>query len=322
MTNKPTASSPFRAILFLIACATYTNAAIVEFGACFQQTTNSHRCAISRSFCKADLDEVWFKPFQLKSSDGRKLCTCDDTHIGNCSPNHGYRGNCALEELSCPADNEYFRSSIYFYNDGASCMCHGMVAHPYSNNVIEMEKTMYGACETNGVYRCAIYSNSCESDELWLSPIELEQIGKPGCTCDKVLVGSCYNPLSSEPQCVVDSDSCDNASDFLSAFATKEMDQECLLCSSGVFGEKEKSNDDGGGNDDDAKEKVLNDPAYKTVPQQITQPTNGISKKSFGVVLGFMCTGLTTSLILAVFIGIKKKGSKGGVQAEKSGSVL
>jgi len=201
-------------------------------------------------------------------------------------------------------------------------MCHGMVAHPYSNNVIELEKTMYGSCEKNGVYRCAVYSNSCENDELWLSPIELEQIGKPGCTCDKVHVGSCLNPFSD--QCVVDSDSCDTASDFISSFATKQMGKECLLCSSEVFEEKNPNVLLTPSGDDDTpygdEEKALDDDTYKTVPQQINN--NDVSKKAFGVALGFMVAGLTTSLILGVFIVLKKKESKGGVQADKSGSVL
>jgi len=199
-------------------------------------------------------------------------------------------------------------------------MCHGMTAHPFSNNVIETEKTLYGACEKNGEYRCAIYSNSCEGDELWLSPIELGEIGIPECTCEKVLVGSCINPFSDS--CVVSSESCDKESDFISAFATKEQGKECLLCQSNVFEDDndEYNNDDD--NDDDNVEveaTELNDDRYKSVPQ----PIDGVSKKSYSIVLGFMFAAMTVSIILSILIFMKKRGTKSvGRQVEKTGSVL
>jgi len=319
MNTTPAATAPLKKLLGLLLCAISTNADVVEFGACFQKSTNSHRCAINSSYCKEGLGEVWFKPYELKSSDGRKLCTCGDTHIGACSPNHGFRGNCALEKPTCPANNDFY-GNVYFYNDGASCMCHGMTAHPYSTNTIETEKTLYGACEKGDEYRCAVYTTSCEQDERWLSPIELTELGKPQCTCDKVMVGSCFNPISD--QCAVDSESCDDAKQFVSPFATKEQGKECFLCGIDVFDENLVLSDAEKNAEKNADDNSLDDDKYPDNEAHLK--SDGVSINAYRLVLGFMIAGVVCSAILTTLIVIKKKEEPTRDDASKSvnGSVV
>jgi len=353
--TKPSATAPLMTLFGLLLCVTVVNAETVELGACFHHDTNSYRCAMNSAFCRVDYDEKWIKPFNLQVLDGRKLCSCSDAHIGNCSPSHGYRGNCAHEEMACPADNEYFNSQIYFYNDGASCMCHGMVAHPQSTNTIESELTLYGACEngSSGEMRCAVYSKDCSLGERWLSPIELEKSGKKPCSCEKVRTGSCV--IGPSTSCAVDSDSCAFDSVFTVAKVTMENGVDCFLCDNSQLGretaaddntadddnkaksdddDKAKSDDDDKAKaddddkdkaDDDDKDKADDDDKAKADDDDgVVMMYGRVSKKKFGVALGFMITSLICTFALAVFITIQqqRKKSPNGVTKAADGSVV
>ncbi len=163
--------------------------------------------------------------------DGRDLCYCSNTHTGHCSPSHGARGPCRYDEPACPADTERFSNRHYFYNDGASCHCTGLVGHVYSTNIIEFEEALYGGCQTGDGIRCVMSSWSCEMGEQWISPAAIEeQLGaEEQCTCDKVKVGACYHPLSSI--CAVDADSCSPTSEFISPLQALSRGLDCTLCS-------------------------------------------------------------------------------------------
>lgn len=178
--------------------------------------------------------------------DGRDLCYCSNTHTGHCSPSHGARGPCRYDEPACPADTERFSNRHYFYNDGASCHCTGLVGHVYSTNIIEFEEALYGGCQTGDGIRCVMSSWSCEEGEQWISPAAIEeQLGaEEQCTCDKVKVGACYHPLNSI--CAVDADSCSPTSEFISPLQAFSRGLDCTLCSVDDLktNEDEESNED------------------------------------------------------------------------------
>lgn len=326
-TTTFTIISPHRILCGLLLCVAIakTDAKVTNIGACFQEATGSYRCAMNGGYCREEFGEAWIKPHELKRIDGRKLCSCGDTHIGNCSPSHGYRGNCGLEELICPADNSYFNSKIYFFNDGASCMCHGMFAHPYSNKIIAEEKTKYGACqlESGGEPRCAVYSKDCEkNEEIWLSPIQLDQLQVDECTCDRVKTGSCAGPF---PECAVDEESCDSASDYQNAYETEKQGLQCYLCDPGVFsadpgvvasdGSKSVSvstdslSGDGDNTDDKPEGKADDDDDKKVddaVNASVNASVNSVSKSTYNVIFGIMVGSLTMTTVLAGIIVIRK----------------
>jgi len=320
--------------LLSLLCVSTAHADIAQFGACFQESTNAYRCAMNSTYCYPKYGEAWFEPFKLKGLEGRKPCNCGDTHIGNCLPSHGHRGHCALEASVCPVGDD-FSDRQWFYNDGASCQCHGMTAHQYSTNVIQTEKTHYGACREGNTIRCAVYSNSCEIGEEWLSPEELENNGQSQCTCDKVRTGSCFSPFGL--QCVVDSDSCE-ADSFLSAFVTMTKGDDCFLCDVKVFDTYEietpdspvitadkpiannddddkKANaddDDKKANADDDDKNANDDDDDKKNMQTANTNTNTVSRASFGAVLAFMIIGLTTTVVLTsylVYLNMKPGGT-------------
>jgi len=290
-------------LISLLCCVSITSADIAQFGACFQESTNAYRCAVNSAYCFSKYGEVWFEPYKLKRLEGRKLCGCGDTHIGSCRPSHGYRGNCALEAPVCPADDE-FDSTQWFFNDGATCKCHGMTGHQYSTNVIETEKTIYGACQEGDNIRCAVHSTSCEVGEQWLNPQKLESMDESQCTCDKVRTGSCVSPFG--VQCVVDSESCD-ADLFLTPFVTMAKGDDCFLCDAVVFEtyESDISNDsviatDNFSKSDDEK----NSETVEEIPKQTAsrQANNTVSKTTFGVVLGFMVSFMVGTVALTAYL--------------------
>jgi len=295
MTGNSSLTVPLKIFSTLLLCTTAIDATTVEFGACFQPANNSYRCAVSSSFCYEDQNETWFKPHELKMLEGRKICSCDDTFITNCSPMHGYRGRCALEADSCPTDSS-FNSKIYFYNDGATCMCHGMVAHPYTTNVIDMEKTTYGACSKDGIDRCAVFGNDCVTGEVWLSPIELEEMNKEPCTCDKVRTSSCSGI---KPQCVVNQESCDSPYQFVNAYNTQSGGTDCFLCTNDVFDDKKTSDDDVKTTSDDDDKTTSDDDDDK---KSSALASSIVSETTFNAVLGLMIASMVTSVALAIVI--------------------
>jgi len=308
-------SRTFRTLVVLLVLLGLVNAEIAEFGGCFQNATNGHRCAMNSASCISSIGEVWLKPFELNRRGVTKPCNCEDAHIGNCVPGHGQRGDCVVEEDSCPDDQDY-DNSLWFYNDGGTCMCHGMTVHPYSSNVIDLEKTRYGACVDGSDIRCSVHSNQCEVGEEWMSSIELNMAGFPPCTCDKVRVGSCKPPFNL--QCVVDSESCEDEDNFLSPYITMAQGNECFLCNPDVFGVV--TEDDGDKTDDDKK--ADDDDDKKADDDDGT--SSDVSRKTFTITLAFMICGMITALILSLYIPIASLRSrdKGIDTKSASGSVI
>lgn len=150
-----------------------------------------------------------------------------ETHIGNCSPKHGARGTCRRDEAACPVGTETFADRMYFYNDGATCQCHGENGHDYSSHTVEFKATKYGACsDGSSEKRCVMNSWSCEAGESWVHPDEVQG---DGCTCETTRVGACFHQLGST--CAVDKDSCTDSEEFISPFDAFNRGMECLLCS-------------------------------------------------------------------------------------------
>jgi len=291
LPNATTAISPLRILVISLLCASIVNAEIAEFGACYQEINNSYRCAFNSTYCNKSYDEEWLLPYQLKRLPGRKPCSCDDTHVGNCVPNHGYRGACALEQSACPADDT-FQNRHWFYNDGASCQCHGMTRHPYSTNTIKTEQTMYGACQEGDDFRCVVYSNSCEVGEIWRSPEELESIGISPCTCDKVRTGSCVSPFG--VQCVVDSESCDDDL-FQSPFVTMTKGDDCFLCAVESF--------DNFDHVKSIQEEMFNELVEEgKITTGFAPKASTVSDTKFYVTLIFMVVGITASVSLSSYL--------------------
>jgi len=306
----------FRTLIVLSVISRIVNADIAEFGGCFQNTTNGHRCAMNSASCVSSIGEIWLKPFELNRRGVTKPCNCEDAHIANCVPGHGQRGDCAVEEDSCPGDQRY-DDSLWFYNDGGTCMCHGMTAHPYSTNVFALEKTLYGACKEGSDIRCSVHSNQCEVGEQWMSSLELKTAGYPPCTCDKVRVGSCKPPFNL--QCVVDNESCEDEDNFLSPYITRAQGNDCFLCSADVFEVVPDIRIDGSRADDDNK---ADDDDSKAADDDSN--SSDVSQKTFVITLAFMISGMFTALLLSLYLLIasRRSADKGIDTKSASGSVV
>lgn len=107
-------------------------------------------------------------------------------------------------------------------------MCHGLIDHEYSLNTINKKVTKFGACQTgNSGIRCVMQSWDCESNELWVSPTELENLGSE-CNCNEVKVGACSSPIRN--YCAIDSDSCDDGFTFVTPLTAQSIGLDCTLC--------------------------------------------------------------------------------------------
>jgi len=249
-----TAFPTFQILLLLpfVVRSSPTGFEIVKFGACYNNVTHAHRCAMNSSSCSRTYDENWLKPHEFQRLDSRAPCGCEDTLIGRCSVPNG--NTCSHERRACPnEEGKYFQpDGPIFYNDGRTCKCHGLVSHPYTTSISDKDVTHFGGCRgtnTNNVsnsssIRCSMNSWSCEDDEEWLSPSKLQSLGEEKCLCDRVNVGGCYDPL--KIFCAIDADSCEDAATYISPATVIELGAECRLCNTNVLPTDSTDNDDFG----------------------------------------------------------------------------
>jgi hypothetical protein len=223
----PATSMAFFAFVLLPSYgAYYASAEVVKFGACMNEPTGQYRCARNSTYC--DDAELWQAPWQLDDVQGRIVCGCQDAHVGACFPSHGHLSVCRAEAAACPS-GEGFSDLARFYNDGKTCMCHGLGEHPYSDIVLEFEETKYGACVIDAsTTRCVMHSYMCEAGQSWLPPDILSTRRSEECFCHEVRTGACSHPLGSI--CAVDADSCQEDSTFLSPAETVAQGLDCRLC--------------------------------------------------------------------------------------------
>jgi len=206
-------------------------------------------------------------------------------------------------------------------------MCHGMTAHPYTTEVIELEKTKYGACFKDGTYRCAVYSEDCVSGEVWLNPIELEELDKEACTCNMVRTGHC---IGISPQCVVSEESCDSPSQFRNALSTMNDGIDCFLCDDNVYDnlmtsdgddkktsdvdDKKTSDDDDKTTSDDDDKKTSDDDTHSSLANDF------VSETTYFAVLGLMIASVSLSGILSIVIVHKGLCRSGKGQQQLTGA--
>jgi len=306
-----------------------SNAEIVDFGACYHERTNAFRCAINSTYCFEDEGEHWETPVSMRRDvPNRDLCQCNKVSIGHCSPSHGSRGICTRQMESCPPESR-FSGRQYFYNDGATCMCNGLVGHDYSTNVIELKVAKYGACQIgNQELRCVMNSWDCEATERWLTPLQLDDIGEV-CNCDSVIVGACRGALSS--YCAVDEDSCDDDSyTFVSPLIAKGLGLDCKLCD-----RQDITTDSTSDSTTDIKTDSTTDITTDStptsnidndasVPQPMTyavEPSGigggGISKKISILLISLLCVSVVSSVVLA-FLLLKKISPGNGMDGTPS----
>lgn len=246
---------------------------------------------------------------------GWNPCTCDQVHVGGCSPLHGSRGTCRTQVEACPAGTESFQKSNRFYNDGGACMCHGETAHSFSSLLVDFEITQYGACQDGGgSLRCVFDSRSCEDGEAWISPEALPE--STTCPCNKVRTGGCFHALKTT--CAIDEDSCLADETFISPFVTMSRGFKCLLCDADIF--QSDSNGSSSSADNSQSDSTGNSsPAFEGPGASLANSAaldsgeREISNVAFGLlltvaVLAFLMTG-----VLAIYLWrVQRPATKGG----------
>lgn len=248
----------------LISASSVLAEDITLFGACYNNRTETHVCHFNSSHClpaqeyeaeredyrgrtiaekPAEPAETWWTPFEVISRGF--MCHCDEdseTHAaGACYDSVTHDVSCHFDASECPPDvngnptyflgNRYTsRVTIDPNGEGEQCTCHDHFAGGPGS-------ATYGVCydEKTETHYCTVAEHTCEENEEYFANHVLVAIGgELECKCRDVRVGACYHTKNKKKVfCAVDSDSCDEDHEYLSArqLSDEYPKMDCRLCS-------------------------------------------------------------------------------------------